>query len=208
MAAYMKPYIVGIAGGSASGKTYLLNQLQKELRNVPLTLISLDNYYHDLEYQQTDENGEVNFDHPNALDLKRFREDIQKLIDGESVRIREYHFNNPDHVPNMITYEPQPLIIIEGIFAFYETAVERLMDLRVFVEAEEHRKLTRRIKRDYEERGYTMDNVLDQYDRFVVPMYRRFVEPMKHEADLILEQSRQFCKWYPGLDRSSAGCAV
>ncbi len=187
-----KPYIVGIAGGSASGKTYLLRKLQEELQDVPLTLISLDNYYFDLEHQEPDENGEINFDHPSALDLERFRNDLKRLMDGESVSIREYHFNNPEHAPKTITYTPQPLIIIEGIFAFYDPKVEDMMDLRVFVDAEEHRKLTRRIKRDYEERGYTMDNVLDQYHRFVVPMYRRFVEPMKYEADLILNNHDNF----------------
>ena len=98
----------------------------------------------------------------------------------------EYTFNNPDVEPKTISYAPAPIILIEGLFVFYHPSVMNRLDLRVFVEAEDHIRLARRIKRDGKERGYPVDEVLDMYLKFVAPMYRKYVEPFKHDCDIII----------------------
>ncbi|MBX3103046.1 MAG: uridine kinase [Bacteroidetes bacterium] len=182
-----KPYLIGISGGSASGKTTLLHILQQHFGPEQATLVSLDNYYKDMAaYEKVNDRGLQNFDHPEALQFGLFEEHLHRLLAGEAVQIREYHFNNPATAPRMITYRPTPLIIVEGILVFHHPAVRRLLDLRVFVDAPEHVRLARRIRRDLEERGFTLEDILDQYLSNVVPMYRKYVAPHKADCDLIL----------------------
>jgi uridine kinase len=182
----MTPYLVGITGGSASGKTYVLDRICEAFDSQTLTLISQDNYYKDLEDQERDEDGNINFDHPNAVHLDLLTQHVRQIMKGETIQIRKYTFNNPNIPDEMLTYAPAPLIIIEGLFVFYKTALSKLFDLRIFIEVDEHIKLTRRIKRDFAERGFTLDEILAQYSRDVVPMYRKYIEPYKFEADIIL----------------------
>ncbi|WNJ16938.1 uridine kinase [Pontibacter sp. G13] len=181
-----KPYLVGICGGSASGKTYLLNQLLQALPASQVTLISQDNYYFDLDHQIRDEEGLVNFDHPQSVDLVKLYEDVQKLMQGESVEIAEYTFNNPGKESCTIVMEPRPIILLEGIFVFYLAEMRELYDLKVFVEAKEHVKLSRRLNRDIAERGLNMESILRDYGKFVAPMYNRYVVPTKDLADIIV----------------------
>jgi uridine kinase len=181
-----KPYLVGVSGGSASGKTYLLHQLMRRIPSEQITLISQDNYYKDLEFQNLKEDGTVNFDHPDALDLIQFTKDIRRLLNGESITIREYTFNNPRAVPVMLTYHPSPIIVVEGLFIYYKPEMRNLLDLKVFVDADEHIKLSRRILRDYAERGYRVEDILAQYEKDVIPMYNMFVKPHKDSCDLII----------------------
>ena len=179
-------YFVGITGGSASGKTHLLNAILTAFAPGMVTLVSQDNYYKDKELQVPDENGEINFDHPDALDLDLFVKHIQQLFHLQPVEIREYTFNNPNVVPRMIRYEPAPIVIVEGLFVFHRAELNPLYNLKIFVDADEHIKLTRRIQRDHHERGYSIESILQQYQSNVVPMYRRFVEPAKWDCDFIL----------------------
>ncbi|MCS6905801.1 MAG: uridine kinase [Bacteroidia bacterium] len=185
-----RPYIVGISGGSASGKTYVLKRLEKSAISPFITLISQDNYYKDLHEQELESDGNVNFDHPKAFNEEIYYEHIRKLIDGQSVKIREYHFNKPNAEIKFIEYKPAPIIIIEGLFVFYFETIAQLMDLKVFIEADEHIKFARRIKRDYKDRGYEIESIIDQYVNYVVPMYRKFVEPYKWECDIIIPNNR------------------
>ncbi len=186
-----KPYLVGITGGSASGKTFVLNALSKSFQESHITIISLDNYYKPKSEQTLDENGKINFDHPQALDLEKFYSDLKMILNGHDVTLKEYTFNNPNAPETFITYNPAPIIIIEGLFVFYLSKVRQLLDLKIFIEAEEHIKLSRRIVRDNIERGYSLESILEQYENNVVPMYKQFVEPLKFYCDLVLHNNKK-----------------
>lgn len=180
-------YLVGITGGSASGKTYVLKKIAERFNASDLSIISLDNYYFDLEDQPRDAEGKLNFDHPNAMNLDLFCQHLNELLAGRAVEIREYLFNNPaGAAPPMIRYEPARVLVIEGLFVFHVPEAEKLFDLRLFIDAEEHVKLIRRIRRDVSDRGFDIDEVMDMYQQFVIPMYRQFIEPFKHQADLVI----------------------
>ncbi|SDK65939.1 uridine kinase [Catalinimonas alkaloidigena] len=192
-----QPYIVGITGGSASGKTRLLRRLLDVFPKEDMCLISQDNYYRPQEEQPLDINGVINYDMPESIDHEAYSRDIAALRRGETVTRPEYTFNNPELVPSVLTYHPAPLILVEGIFVFYYPDVSRLIDLKVFVDAREHVKLKRRIMRDLEERGYGLEDILYQYEHHVVPTYEQYIKPFKYDADLILPNNDTFDK---GLD--------
>jgi uridine kinase len=186
----MQPYIIGISGGSASGKTYVLNRLKSNFTEEEITLISQDNYYKDLHEQEIEKDGMINFDHPKAFNDALYLEHLKKLIAGQSVKVREYKFNKPGEPITYAHYKPAPILIIEGLFVFYFEAIANLMNLKVFVEADEHIKFARRIKRDYSDRGYAIENIIEQYVSYVVPMYRKFVEPYKWDCDIIIPNNK------------------
>ena len=181
-----KPYIVGITGGSASGKTYFLKSLLNAFSREKLCLVSQDNYYKAREFQPLDEKGISNFDLPDSIDSTSFANDIKDLIQGKKVERQEYTFNNPAVVPEMLVLNPAPVIVVEGIFAFYFPEVRELLDLKVFIEADEHIRLSRRILRDHEERGYGLDDVLYRYEKHVAPTYNKYIKPFRSEANLII----------------------
>jgi uridine kinase len=190
----VKPYFVGVSGGSASGKTYLLNQIMKRIPENQITLISQDNYYKKLEHQSRKSDGTVNFDHPDSIDLDKFTNDLQLLMEGKSFSIEEYTFNNPTITPRMLTYHPAPIVLVEGLFIFYQSNLFDLLNLKVFVDADEHIKLSRRIIRDYSERGYGLEEILKQYELDVIPMYNKFVRPYKESCDLIIPNNHHMNK--------------
>ena len=181
-----KPYFVGLAGGSASGKTFFLKQLLASFPESEVTLISQDNYYRDKSQQKVDEKGWINFDHPNAVDLDSLDRDLSLLSEGKSITLKEYAFHNPKAPPKTVHYKPSTIILVEGLFVFYHETINRRFDLKIFVDADEHIKLSRRIKRDFEERGYDLEEVLYRYEAHVIPMYKKFVLPYKEQCDLIL----------------------
>jgi uridine kinase len=181
-----RPYFVGICGPSASGKSYLLKKLTEAMPEDKIALVSQDNYYKELENQIKDEKGLVNFDHPDSLYLDQFLEDLQSLSAGQTIRRQEYTFNNPAVVPKEIVVEPAPIIIVEGLFVYYLKEMRDLLDLKLFIETEEHVRLERRLKRDTKERGYSMVSILRDYRMFVAPMYRQYIEPLKLQCDLII----------------------
>lgn len=186
MNALQKPYFLGISGGSASGKTTLLRKLIDHYPNEAVTLISQDNYYISRDDLPRDLTGEINFDHPSAIDLDALAKDLRKLMRGESFELPEYTYNNPDIVPRTITYHPAKVVIVEGLFVFNNPQVADLLDLKVFVDTAEHLRLSRRIRRDAAERGYGLDSVLNYYAKFVSPMYKKHIEPFKEICDLII----------------------
>ena len=188
----MKPYIVGITGGSASGKTKFLNELIKDFSKSELCLISQDNYYRPREEQPIDENGIKNFDTPNSIDAVTYAKDILSLKNGETVFKEEYTFNNPDKKATILEFKPAPIIVVEGIFVLYYPEVASLLDLKLFIEAKEHLKLKRRIIRDNEERGYDLDDVLYRYEKHVYPTYEKFIKPFKSDADIIIPNNTLF----------------
>lgn len=180
------PYIVGICGGSGSGKTYFLNRLVESLGEDDLTLVSQDNYYKPREEQPRDSEGLINFDHPNSINLQNLTQDIQRIINGESFELLEYTFNNPNVTPKVFQIEPRPIIIIEGLFIYHLPELANLIDLKIFVEAAEYNRLIRRLRRDTTERGYSYESIMRDYEKFVAPMYKKYVEPTKKICDLIV----------------------
>ena len=186
------PFIVGITGGSASGKTLFLKKLMEKLGEDNLCLISQDNYYFDRDKQPVDEKGVKNFDLPDSIDFKDFVTDIEQLKSGKEVVRKEYTFNNPNAPVNMLTFSPAPILLVEGLFVFYVPEVAELLDLKIFIDAKEHIKLKRRIVRDNEERGYDLDDVLYRYEHHVSPTYFKYIEPYKDSADIIIPNNQDF----------------
>ncbi|MFK7970761.1 MAG: uridine kinase [Bacteroidia bacterium] len=189
-----QPYILGICGGSASGKTFLSRQLLARLPKDKLTFISLDNYYKPKSQQVHDEEGLVNYDHPESLFLNELERDLALLIQGESVEREEYTFNDPTKPFKMLVFKPAPIILIEGLFVLYDKSLRSRMDLKVFVQADEHVRLERRLRRDTTERGQSMNQVLTDYRKYVAPMYAQHVEPQRHFCDLIVPNNQHMYK--------------
>lgn len=187
-----KPTIIGITGGSGSGKTYFLNHILDRYSPDQVCLISQDNYYKARDLQPIDQNGVRNFDTPGGIDHDAFAQDVAQLKSGNEVQRQEYTFNNPDAEPKMLVFKPAPIIVVEGIFVFYFKEVSELLDLRVFIEAQNYLMLKRRIIRDAKERGYDLDDVLYRYEKHVAPTYQKYIEPFKHSADLIVPNNFDF----------------
>jgi uridine kinase len=181
-----KPFTIGITGGSGSGKTYLIENLSSRFTPGEVCLISQDNYYRLRDQQLTDENGVKNFDLPTAIDHEHFHRDLLQLKKGERISKIEYTFNNPNATPKTIDLEPAPILIVEGIFVQYFKEIECELDLKIFIEAKDHVKLSRRIRRDNEQRGYDLDDVLYRYQYHVMPVYEKYIEPLKHNSDLVI----------------------
>jgi uridine kinase len=185
-------YTIGITGGSGSGKTFFINSLASRFNENELCLISQDHYYHPRETQKEDERGVKNFDLPESIDFKQFQLDIQTLKRGEVLKKQEYTFNNPNANPKTLEFKPAPIIIIEGLFVQYFPDIEKELDLKIFIEAKDYLKLSRRIRRDNEERGYDLDDVLYRYQNHVMPIYESLIGPLKHRADIVIPNNSKF----------------
>lgn len=192
----MKPYIVGITGGSASGKTYFLHSLLESFSESEICLISQDHYYKTQAFVPKDENGVENYDLPEAIDFELFSKHIEQLKRGEEVHQKEYVFNNPNIVPKTLVFKPAPIIVVEGIFVFHSIEINKLLDLKVFIDAKEHIKIKRRIIRDNNERGYDLTDVLYRWENHVSPTYEKYIEPTKYDADIVINNNKHF---YNGL---------
>ncbi|MGB0916089.1 MAG: uridine kinase family protein [Flavobacteriales bacterium] len=187
-------YVVGIAGGSASGKTSFLNRLKDDLPAGSVSIISQDNYYKPKAEQEKDENGEVNFDLPTSIDKTAFFNDISRLLSGEAISFTEYTFNNDGQEPKTVVIEPAPLLVVEGLFVFHYPEIRQLLDLRVYLDVREELKLERRIKRDRDERGYPESVVRYQWENHVVPSYKKFLKPYRDDSNIIITNNITFDK--------------
>jgi len=187
-----QPYIIGITGGSASGKTFFMKCLIDSFRPEDVCRISQDNYYRPIHEIPRDENGVENFDLPETIDHHLFAEHIAVLRAGREVQQKEYTFNNPLIKPEILIFEPRPIIIVEGIFVLYFPDIARLIDLKIFVDAKEHVKIKRRIIRDNNERGYDLDDVLYRWEHHVAPTYDKYILPLRSEADMIINNNTRF----------------
>lgn len=188
----MKPFLIGITGGSGSGKTSFICELRKAFSESDVCILSQDDYYFPRELQLTDEAGVKNFDLPSSIDKKSFRLDIQRLLNGEVVERLEYTFNNEKANPKMLRFEPAPIIIVEGIFVFHFKKIRRMLDLKIFLHAKENLKVIRRIKRDQVERNYPIEDVLYRYEKHVMPTFERYIEPYMDEADIVVNNNSHF----------------
>ena len=175
--------IIGICGGSGSGKTTLLRRLCNEYRSLNPSVFSLYNYYLPIEMQQKDSNGIVNFDLPSALDRNKIIEDLNSLISGSPIKVKEYNFNSPPHINNYIDIDPSDLIIVEGLFLFYYSEIKRHLDMSVYVTVDSDVQLKRRINRDQSQRGYSIDDIIYQWENHVNPCHSQYIEPYKNDAD-------------------------
>lgn len=182
----MRPFLIGITGGSGSGKTFFLNSLLDQFESKDICLLSQDNYYLPRDEQPQDENGVQNFDTPRSINAEELATDVAKLKAGEGFERLEYTFNNPDVTPKMLRFNAAPIVVIEGLFVMHYPEVEKLLDLRLFIDAKDHIKLKRRIIRDKVERGYDLDDVLYRFEKHVMPSYDKYLEPLRHKADLII----------------------
>ena len=189
-----KPYTIGITGGSGSGKTFFLEGLSSRFTKEQLCLISQDNYYKSWDLQPIDQNQVMNFDLPVSIDREAFHADLMKLKAGQVVHKKEYTFNNPSVEPRTLVFSPTPIIIVEGLFVQYFEEIAAELDLKVFIEAKDHIKIGRRIKRDRVERGYDLDDVLYRYEFHVMPVYESLISPLKHQADLVVPNDHGFDK--------------
>jgi uridine kinase len=187
-----KPFTIGITGGSGSGKTYFLQGLASRFTPEELCLISQDNYYKSRDLQPVDENGVKNFDLPVSIDKETFRSDLVRLKAGQDVVKKEYTFNNSQAEPKMLTFKAAPIIVVEGLFVQYFHEIASELDLKIFVEAKDHVKLGRRIKRDQVERGYDVDDVLYRYQHHVMPVYESMIEPLKYNCDIVIPNNHHF----------------
>jgi uridine kinase len=187
-------YVIGIAGGSASGKTSFLRQMEEEMPKGSICMVSQDNYYKPKAEQKRDSQGEVNYDLPTSIDQTVFQRDVQALIRGEAIQKLEYTFNTPGKEPQVITVEPAPIIVVEGLFVFHYKEIRDLLDLRVYLDVREEIKLQRRIQRDAEERGYSEQTVRYQWDHHVLPSYKKFLKPYRDEAHVIITNNITYDK--------------
>ena len=187
-----KPFTIGITGGSGSGKTFFLQGLAAAFKPEEICLISQDNYYKPREQQPVDEKGVRNFDLPISIDRAAFQADLLKLKSGQDVVKKEYTFNIPSAEPQMLVFKTAPIIIAEGLFVQYFEEIDKELDLKLFIEAKDHVKLGRRIKRDQRERGYDVEDVLYRYEHHVMPVYDSLIEPLKNSADFIVPNNSHF----------------
>jgi uridine kinase len=189
-----KPYVIGISGGSASGKSHLLNQIRNSYTTEEVCIIAMDDYYKAKTDQPLDQKGIHNFDTPESIDHKLFLNDLRLLKDGVLVKKEEYTFNNPNKTPVIKTLIPAPAIIVEGIFILYFNEILGELDIKLFVDAKDYIRLKRRIHRDNIERGYNLEDVLYRYEYHVDPAYERYIKPLKNIADLIIPNNTDFSK--------------
>ncbi len=182
-----KPFIIGIAGGSGSGKTFFLKCFLKHFSDSEVCLVSQDDYYFPVPPDMTaEENKHFNFDLPDTIDHQHFEDDIQSLLAGRSIIKKEYTFNNPSAIPKMLEIKSAPIIIVEGLFILHFKKIAEQLDLKIFIDADDDVALQRRIKRDLVERGYSHDDVMYKWINHVVPAYKEFLLPYKNECDQVI----------------------
>lgn len=180
--------IIGIAGGTGSGKTTVVREIVASLPEGEVAVLPLDSYYKDSSHVPVEERQSINFDHPNAFDWDLLSEHISMLRRGEAIEQPVYSFLTCTRQPETIHIEPRKVVIIEGILALSDKQLCDLMDLRIFVDADPDDRLIRVIQRDVIERGRTAEAVMERYEKVLKPMHLEFIEPAKRIADLIVPQ--------------------
>ena len=181
----MKPYIVGVAGGSASGKTEIVKTLKKHFED-KIEIIEHDNYYFAHDNLTMDERASLNYDHPQAFETDLLIEHVKNIINNEEIHIPTYDFTVHTRSSETVKKIPKPIVIVEGILVLENEELRDLMDMKVFVDCDGDVRLKRRITRDLVERNRTIESILTQYMETVKPMHELFVEPSKKFADLIV----------------------
>ena len=181
-----KPFIIGVAGGSGSGKTFFLKCFLHHFTTEEVCLISQDDYYRPINEQKVDENGWINFDLPEGIEDDRLLEDLKTLMKGGTIEKKEYTFNTNEENARLMNISSAPIIIVEGLFVFHYPELAKLFDLKIFMDADEEITLNRRLSRDEMERGYTRDMVMYQWVNHVMPAYKQFLLPYKESCQKVI----------------------
>ena len=183
-----KTILIGISGGTGSGKTSVANAILAEFSPSEVVLIQQDSYYKDLKHLHIDERATVNFDHPDAVDFNELGEDLQSIIAGETAKIPIYDFNTYTRTHETLTIGNHQIIVLEGILALFDEKIRNMMDIKLYVDTPDDIRIIRRIKRDINKRGRTFESVIEQYYNTVRPMHQQFVEPSKKYANIIIPE--------------------
>jgi uridine kinase len=181
-----RPLVIGVAGGTGSGKTTVSTAIVERVGRERIALLQHDSYYRDLAHLPLAQRAQVNFDHPDAFDNALFLAHIDALVRGETVSEPHYDFANYVRLPAVSEVAPRQVILLEGILIFADAALRERMDIKLFVDTEGDLRFIRRLQRDIAERGRTVESVIEQYLRTVRPMHLEFVEPTKRYADIII----------------------
>ena len=198
--------IIGIAGGTGSGKTTVVRKIAQALPPHYVAVVPLDSYYNDTTDMTDEERKAINFDHPDAFDWKLLIKQINMLRRGEAIEQPTYSYILSNRLKETVHVEPKPVIIIEGIMTLINKKLRDMMDLKIFVDTDSDERLIRNIQRDVVERGRTVDMVIERYLNVLKPMHEQFIEPTKKYADLIIPQGGEnlkgigiLCKYIEGL---------
>lgn len=182
--------IIGIAGGTGSGKTTVVNQIVNQLPTDEVCVISQDSYYKATDSLSYDERAKINFDHPRAIDFKLLTQHLKELKKDKKIKQPVYSFVTHNRTKDTVLTHPRKVVIVEGILIFNNEDLRDLFDIKIFVHAETDERLIRRIRRDIKERGRDIDEVLNRYQNTLKPMHLQFIEPTKNFADIIIPNDR------------------
>ncbi len=182
--------IIGIAGGTGSGKTTVVQQIVEELPADEVCIISQDSYYKDTSHLSLEERVKINFDHPQAIDFDLLVSHLKELKDGNSFEQPVYSFVDHNRTGETVTTHPRKVVIVEGILILTHPDIRELFDIKIFVHADSDERLIRRLKRDIAERGRDLDEVLTRYQTTLKPMHQQFIEPTKEFADIIIPTNK------------------
>ena len=186
-----RPLILGVAGGSGSGKTTVVSQIIQAMEPVPVSLLHHDSYYRDHPDLSDEERARLNYDHPDVLETPLLAEHLRELLAGRAVEEPVYDFTTHSRTDETRRIEPNPVVIVDGILILAEPELRELMDIRVYVETDSDLRFIRRLLRDTQERGRSVDSVIRQYQETVRPMHLEFVEPSRRHADVIVPFGRE-----------------
>ncbi len=183
-----RPIIIGVTGGSGSGKTSVSRAIFDQLHGHSLMMLQEDSYYKSQDDVPSEERTKVNYDHPNAFDTDLLIEQLEDLLNWKTIEIPVYDYAAHTRSKEVVVQEPREVIIVEGILTLNDARLRDLMDIKIFVDTDDDIRIIRRIQRDIEERGRTLQSVIDQYLETVKPMYHQFIEPSKRYADIIVPE--------------------
>jgi uridine kinase len=182
------PFTIAVAGGTGSGKTTVSRAILERVGNDHIAYIPHDAYYKDLRHLPDSQRREINFDHPNSLDTELMIEHIRQLQAWQPVEVPIYDFAHDRRTAQTITVNPNPIILVEGILIFTEPKLRELFDIKIFVDTDADIRFIRRLQRDIDERGRSVESIINQYLLTVRPMHEEFVEPSRRYADVIIPQ--------------------
>ncbi|QDJ58882.1 uridine kinase [Weissella hellenica] len=183
-----RPMVIGVTGGSGSGKTTVSQDIIKRLAGESVVMIPQDAYYHDQSDKNMDERRMTNYDHPDSLDNELLISQLKQLLERKTIEQPVYDYTNHTRSTKKVTIQPADVIILEGVLMFTEAKLRDLLDIKIYVDTDDDLRFIRRMQRDIVERGRTVDSVVNQYLETVKPMYHQFVEPTKRYADIILPE--------------------
>ncbi|HEX2253534.1 MAG TPA: uridine kinase [Thermoanaerobaculia bacterium] len=183
-----RPFLLGVAGGTGSGKSTVARRVLEAVGETRLALVEMDSYYRDVDWEHDADLLHHNFDHPSALDMDLLVEHLGELRRGKPIDVPLYDFVHHRRTDRTRPVRPEPVVIVEGILVLLEPAIRELLDFKIYVDTDADVRLIRRLRRDIEERGRSVEDVLRQYEQSVRPMHLEFVEPSKRWADVIIPE--------------------